>query len=194
MFFFNYKMKTQNEQLFPKKLSSIYKKGKENSIIKLKTFPINFKIIPYNIELFERKLQRKFIFHSYEIYQNEKTNMYNYDYLESFCKNLYLNKRNQSFSKKTLSPLHLSLNKSSLKTLNNSTGKINVNNKKVKLKLKISNNNNINKNNRVSNISKERLNFLKTSFVNKAKKNQNFSFNRKRSYSNSKENKHLFRN
>ena len=182
MFFFNYNMKTQNEQLFFKKLSSIYKKGKENSIIKLKTFPINFKIIPYNIELFERKLQRKFIFHSYEIYQNEKANMYNYDYLESFCQNLYLNKRNQSFSKKTLSPLYLSLNKSSLKTLNNSTGKINVNNKKVKLKLKISNNNNINKNNRVSNISKERLNFLKTSFINKAKKNQNFSFNRKRSY------------
>ena len=38
MFFFNYKMKTQNEQLFPKKLSSIYKKGKENGVIQLKNF------------------------------------------------------------------------------------------------------------------------------------------------------------
>ncbi len=187
-------MKTQNEQLlFPKKLSSIYKKEKVKNILKLKTFPINFKIIPYNIELLERKIQRKLIFHSYQMYQNEKTNMYNYDYLESFYKNLYLNKRNQSFSKKTLSPLNLSLSKSSLKTLNNSTGKINVNNKKVKLKLKISN---IDKNNKVSNLSKEHLNFLKTnsSFVNKAKKNQNFSFDRNKSYSNSKENKQLFRN
>ena len=74
---------------FPKKVGSLIHKRKE---IKLKTFPINFKIIPNYQELFERIMQRKLIFHSHQTFINEKTNTYNESYLDILFGNLYKKK------------------------------------------------------------------------------------------------------
>ena len=86
------------ENKFPKKLGSFFPK-KQRKEFKLKTVPINFKIIPNYNELLERLIQRKLILHSHQTFQNEKTNIYNENYLESFYNNLYNKKRNSSFSK-----------------------------------------------------------------------------------------------
>ena len=82
---------------FPKKLGSLFQKRKE---IKFKTFPINFKVIPSYPELFERMIERKLIFHSHQIFKNEKSNFYNENYLDNMYDNLYKKKRNYSFEKK----------------------------------------------------------------------------------------------
>jgi hypothetical protein len=133
---------------FPKKVGSLIHKRKE---IKLKTFPINFKIIPNYQELFERIMQRKLIFHSHQTFINEKTNTYNESYLDILFGNLYKKKRNSSFSKFNHNEIQkkLSLNKTNLPILNKSQTK-----KKYFLK-----DDNLNK--RVNTMSKEHLNFFK---------------------------------
>ena len=133
---------------FPKKVGSLIHKRKE---IKLKTFPINFKIIPNYQELFERIMQRKLIFHSHQTFINEKTNTYNESYLDILYDNLYKKKRNSSFSKINNNEIQtkLSQNKTNFPILNKSKSK-----KKYFLK-----DDNLNK--RVNKMSKEHLNFFK---------------------------------
>ena len=143
---------------FPKKVGSLFPKRKE---IKLKTFPINFKIIPNYQDLFERIMQRKLIFHSHQTFINEKTNTYNESYLDILYGNLYKKKRNSSFSKFNNNEIQnkLSLNKSNFKIINKSKSK-----KKYYLK-----DDNLNK--RVNKMSKEHLNFFK--------RNQSFDLSKK---------------
>ncbi len=120
------------ETNFPKKLSNIYKDKKD--IIELKAFPINFKVIPNYNEFLNRKIEREMLFHSHKIFQNEQSNYYNNDYLESFYNNLYHGKkRNNSYSKSNnnKSINNKSLNKS--QSLNCITGKIKKNKKKCSL-------------------------------------------------------------
>ena len=144
------------ETNFPKKLSNIYKDKKD--IIQLKSFPINFKVIPNYKELLNRKIEREMIFHSHKIFQNEHSNYYNDDYLESFYNNLYHGKkRNNSYSKTNhnKSINNKSLNKS--QSFFYITGKIRKNKKQFSLpkieSFKTENNNDdiqINKNKQLS--------------------------------------------
>ena len=69
------------ENQFPKKLDTIFKK-KEKKMIQFRNVPINFKIIPNNIELLERKMQRNFIIHYHKIFHNLLLNLYFENYLD----------------------------------------------------------------------------------------------------------------
>ena len=182
------------ENQFPKKLDTIFKK-KEKKMIQFRNVPINFKIIPNNIELLERKIQRNFIIHYHKIFQNEHSNLYNENYLDSFYNNLYHNHRNKSFSKNLPSTLN-SLIKSKSQFFYNTTAKINKSNKK-KLLLKLPDIQNNNKDNhRISTKSIEHLNFIKNnhSVENLLKKKKNYSLNKNKSFSHSKENGKLYPN
>ena len=180
------------ENQFPKKLN-ILLKNKEKKMIQFKKVPINFKIIPNNIELLERKMQRNFIIHYHKMFQNEHSNYYNDEYLDSFYNNLYLNQRNKSFNKKPPPPLN-SLHHSKSQFFYNTTGKINKSKKKLILKLP-----DIKKNkdgHRVSTMSMEHLNFFKTnhSVVNLFKNEKKDTMNKNKSFSHSKENVNINRN
>ena len=180
------------ENQFPKKLNILFKK-KEKKLIQFKNVPINFKIIPNNIELLERKMQRNFIIHYHKMFQNEQSNFYNDEYLDSFYNNLYHNQRNKSFNKKPPPPFN-SLTQSKSQFFYNTTGKINKSKKKLILKLP-----DIKKNkngNRFSTMSMEHLNFFKTnhSVVNLFKNEKKYSLNKNKSFSHSKKSVNIKRN
>ncbi len=176
-------METINDHL-PKKLSCIYKNTKD--IIQLKTFPLNFKTFPNYIDLIERKIDRKMILHTHQIFQNEHSNIYNYNYLKSLYDNLYMNKRNNSFSKNIIrhsSSSNLLIRKDSFYT----TG--NVEKSKIPLKLPNVNNNKKNK------MTKEHLDLFRgkaniTKLLNVNKKN----IKKKKSFSHVKEKKIIYPN
>ena len=181
-----------HENQFPKKLNTIFKK-KEKKMIQLKNVPINFKIIPNNVELLERKIQTNFIIHYHKIFQNEHSNIYNYDYLDSFYNNLYHNQRDKSFSKKLPpSPLN-SLSKSKSQFFYNTTEKINS---KKKLLLKFPDIQKNNNNHRVPTMSIDHLNFLKTNnkLVSLFKKKKKNFLNKNNSFSHSKDSVKIYRN
>ena len=144
------------ETNFPKKLSNIYKDKKD--IIQLKSFPINFKVIPNYKELLNRKIEREMIFHSHKIFQNEHSNYYNDDYLESFYNNLYHGKkRNNSYSKTNHNKSINNKNLNKSQSFFYITGKIRKNKKQFSLpkieSFKTENNNDdiqINKNKQLS--------------------------------------------
>ena len=167
----------------PKKLSCVYKNKKDK--IKLKSIPLNFKTIPNYIDLINRKIERKIIIHTHKIFQNELSNVYNSNYLDSFYENLYMNKRSHSFSKHNIrnsSSSNLLIRKNSFYT----TGNI----EKPKIPLKLPN-----INNKKNKMTKELLDFFKgkanmTKLLNVNKKN---SIKRK-SFSHVKEKKIIYPN
>ena len=179
------------ENQFPKKLDTIFKK-KEKKMIQFRNVPINFKIIPNNIELLEKKMQRNFIIHYHKIFQNEHSNLYNENYLDSFYNNLYHNHRNKSFSKNLPSTLN-SLIKSKSQFFYNTTEKINS---KKKLLLKFPDIQKKNNNHRVPTMSIEHLNFLKTNnkLVSLFKKKKKNFLNKNNSFSHSKDSVKIYRN
>ena len=145
MEYFLYNKMDNIKDHFPKKLSSIYKNKKD--IIQLKSFPLNFKTIPNYIDLIDRKIDRKIILHSHQIFQNEHSNMYNYNYLNTLYENLYKNKRHNSFSKNNKKRNYSSSNNlirkdsfSTTGTIEDSNGSLklpNINNKKKEKKNKM---------------------------------------------------------
>lgn len=164
----------------PKKLSCVYKNKKDK--IKLKSIPLNFKIIPNYIDLINRKIERKIIIHTHKIFQNELSNVYNSNYLDSFYENLYMNKRSHSFCKHNSSSSNLLVRKNSFYT----TGNI----EKPKIPLKLPN-----INNKKNKMTKEHLDLFKgkaniTKLLNVNKKN---SIKRK-SFSHVKEKKIIYPN
>jgi hypothetical protein len=132
---------------FPKKLGSLFQKRKE---IKFKTFPINFKVIPSYPEVFERMIERKLIFHSHQIFKNEKSNFYNDNYLDNLYDNLYKKKKNYSFEK----------NNSFEKKKNFTEEKINKTKNYISQNMKIKKNKD-NSYKRINTMSTEHLNFFK---------------------------------
>ena len=145
------------EKEFPKKIGSLFPKKRKE--VKLKTFPINFKIIPTYNELFERIMERKLILHSHETFVNEKTNIYNETYLDILYDNLYKKKRNASFSKLINNNLEKDVsldNNNKYTIINKSHSLFKKDNKSKKIKKYY-----LKPNNKANTMSKEHLNFFK---------------------------------